>query len=78
MSAPKLTPWFPGHIKPVRPGVYERDLSHGPYALWTGRIWLAAKRTKTQARFCGVPSGYQPDEEDPFNPSWRGLAKEPK
>lgn len=69
----KLTPWFPAHIKPVRPGVYERDrIAQGfaVYSLWTGRIWRAYKFSVNTAATEKKRSKFQ-------NLSWRGLAKKP-
>lgn len=38
----KLTPWFTGDQKPVRVGVYQRDL-YGEdvkaYSYWDGEVW---------------------------------------
>lgn len=74
MNEPKLTPWFPAHVKPARRGVYERHWGHGDlcFALWTGKRWntswsdpwIAAERS---TRISGVQ-----------HLPWRGLAKEPK
>jgi hypothetical protein len=70
MSKLKLTPWFPGHVKPVRVGVYERlydEESGGPQALrcnFDGLRWsvhLECSGDKSHV------SGYQ-------NLRWRGLA----
>jgi hypothetical protein len=72
MSAPKLTPWFPGHIKPVRPGVYQR--ASLTYSYWTGAHWVASADTVQEAArptFFDLPSCVQ-------DWSWRGLAEEPK
>lgn len=43
----KLTPWFPGAVKPVRVGVYEREYPLIPsdegtvhlYCYWSGNKW---------------------------------------
>ena len=79
MSAPKLTPWFPGHIKPVRPGVYQTHWLHytggcsasaGGFSRWTGSRWLdTGPSVEFAAKLRTV--GY-PDKR------WRGLAEEPK
>ena len=39
--APKLTPWFPADVKPVRPGVYQIDgpLCWGEYSYFDGVHW---------------------------------------
>lgn len=36
----KKTPWFPGHVKPARKGVYERKGFGGTYSEWDGKRWL--------------------------------------
>ena len=53
MSArnPKLTPWYPPEVKPVREGVYERDMpglegeysyfAHGAWYGWSATIEIA-------------------------------------
>lgn len=76
MSA-DLTPWFPGDVKPVRPGVYQRDRS-GPYdggpfySEWTGCQWLvpamSLERASKQTAVAIAQNGGR----------WRGLAKDPK
>jgi hypothetical protein len=72
MSKNKLTPWFPGDVKPARPGVYETDAetdSYLCYQLWTGNHW----------GWCSANSGFVlPYESRYQSPRWRGLAKEPK
>ena len=42
----KLTPWFPGTVKPARVGVYKRvydtteySKSNFGYCYWNGQIW---------------------------------------
>ena len=73
MNAPKLTPWFPGHIKPVRPGVYEVDMRVCcEFALWDGGRWGWAHSTIKQAnRFRATDRACQ-------HKKWRGLAEQPK
>ena len=68
----KLTPWFPGDVKPVRVGVYERDyLPSNPraYCYWAGMKWSTWRRTPRQAAdgYC-KPSGFQ-------KLPWRGVLK---
>lgn len=71
----KLTPWFPGAIKPVRPGVYQQKSGGGHmvgYQRWDGMRWFlwiedpdgAANQTFSAA------DGRQNDD-------WRGLAEQP-
>ena len=74
MSTPKLTPWFPGHIKPVRPGVYEKQDPSGAddFQHWNGRFWgCAYTSANTAAVDKSFRSMFQSD-------AWRGLAEEPK
>jgi hypothetical protein len=71
----KLTPWFDGSVKPVRPGVYER--AFGPdapprYAEWTGWQWLESRGTVRSAPRSLKVSATQSAA------GWRGLAEEPK
>jgi hypothetical protein len=71
MSEQKLTPWFPGHIKPTRHGVYQNG---GPtvYQHWNGKAWGYASHTpEGAAAQAGMESIFQNDR-------WRGLAEDPK
>lgn len=46
MKKPKLTEWFPGHVKPVREGVYLRKVPAGErYAYWNGKSWNVSAET---------------------------------
>ena len=73
----KLTPWFPGTVKPVRVGVYERDFS-GTYAgnlpglhycYWNGKFWgLYGTNPKIAVWYQDKPSLNQ-------NFPWRGVEK---
>jgi hypothetical protein len=57
MTKPKLTPWFNGSVKPVRPGVYlatilmsgKLDDSRGLYRYWNGKHWCKPSDTPTEA-----------------------------
>ena len=76
MSAPKLTPWVPGHIKPVRPGVYETQgkvlALVSEFQHWNGRFWgMVGESVAEAANKANAMSVYQDDK-------WRGLAEEPK
>ena len=67
----KLTPWFPGTVKPVRVGVYERDydtpLPH--YCYWNGKWWCRLSFDPDDAmNQKGVKSVYE-------TLPWRGVAK---
>lgn len=72
MSKPKLTPWFPGHIKPARKGVYATDASFSTFQYWDGAWWglymptpaTAFKERHTASRMQNV--------------QWCGLAEPPK
>lgn len=37
----KMTPWFPGDVKPVHVGVYPRQISLtcNFYSYWNGKFW---------------------------------------
>lgn len=70
---PKLTPWFPGDVKPVRPGVYERKVVvlRRYYSRWTGSRWLTIEDSAQRAAQSNYQSMYQ-------DLPWRGLAEPPK
>ena len=73
------TPWFPGCIKPVHIGVYERrgagcDYVDG-YAFWNGAQWAwSAITPKTALLYRSNISRYQSDDSIPFE--WRGILKD--
>lgn len=68
----KLTPWFPGDVKPVRPGVYLRELGGEPYySRWDGFSWKFSQKT---IRMAAREKQTSLNQGTP----WRGLAKEPK
>lgn len=70
--AEKLTPWFPGDVKPVRPGVYSR-LFRGRrplYARWDGDKWMGADLTTFKAEKMTCRSLWE-------SLPWRGLAQDP-
>lgn len=74
VAAPELTPWFPGNVKPARPGVYQRKLSWGTrYAKWDGRVWLGYYYEPYSAAVGNHISAYQLSRDI----EWRGLAKDP-
>ena len=69
----KKTPWFPGDVKPVRDGVYDRRMSWGVcYAKFSRGRWFSSGPSKYLARDEPMQSGVQ--EEVP----WRGLAQDPE
>ena len=71
----KLTPWYPGHVKPVRVGVYERKYrninDNSVYSRWNGEKWFCGSFHVHFAEEDMEPSSYQ-------SLPWRGIAKEPK
>lgn len=76
MSKDKLTPWFPGEVKPVRQGVYQQKSGFGDsigYQFWDGRQWCG---------WCKTPDGAENDRGAADirhqNDRWRGLAQDPK
>ena len=68
----KYTPWFPGTVKPVRFGVYQRRLANTDIAFsyWDGEQWFLANRTPYEA--FGEPA--LSFNQDGFE--WRGLRHE--
>jgi hypothetical protein len=69
----KLTPWFPGHIKPLRVGVYERQRAAfwTIFSYWDGKRWGFNHDTAADAlrdrKFHSYSQGMP----------WRGLASDP-
>lgn len=67
------TRWFPGNIKPARPGVYEREWpTFVLFAEWTGYQWLIGHRTVRGATTRRLVS----NQQDTIR--WRGLAHPPR
>lgn len=72
----ELTPWLPGHTKPIRPGIYQRQFPDKQiaYAHWSGTRWYCASVQKVYAmqyfklRF----------ESAKRDLPWRGLAEKAK
>jgi len=48
---PALTPWFPGDVRPARPGVYQRQSRD--YSYWDGRHWHAERPDMKTAYMLG-------------------------
>lgn len=69
----KVTPWYPGDVKPVRVGVYERDHVHDVrYSYWNGHYWGGWAKKRTHARNNkDAPSALQ-------SIPWRGIARTPR
>jgi hypothetical protein len=65
----KYTPWFPGFIKPVRKGVYQRKVNNVVkcYSYWDGELWFLGERTVDKAHREPMLSFNQNGFE------WRGL-----
>lgn len=66
-----LTNWYPGHIKPVREGVYQRVLpwtGNAGYSRWDGRFWCSFEASVVDAAIRTTSSGFQ-------DLKWRGVAK---
>ena len=77
MKKLKLTPWYPGNVKPVRVGIYERDFTgkyYEPvgYTKWTGEHWTASYDDLKTARLCFK---YEHDEGRWQSLPWRGVRK---
>lgn len=73
----KLTPWFPGSVKPARPGLYEvghawamhrnsRNFLTGHRRFFNGKHWRAGWCGESVSIFGNHPSHV-----------WRGLASDP-
>lgn len=70
MSKKKLTPWFDGDVKPVRPGIYERNYHSAfiePKDYWDGQKWMLSFNGTTAS---DIISG--------IRLPWRGLARRPR
>lgn len=75
MSEEKLTPWFPGNVKPVRKGVYQRRAGFlGSYSYWNGRFWCLGDNTPLAAKD-SVAISYASEAQSAL---WRGLAQDTK
>lgn len=70
----KLTPWYPGNVKPVRVGVYERKYPSfflPVFCKWNGDIWFCGSSDVEFANQDRIPTTLQ-------SLPWRGIAKEQK
>ena len=81
MSEPKLTPWYPASVKPVREGVYPTsiyywrgEIEYG-YSNWNGSRWSMQAATPHDAKARGFFLNAARQDK-----RWRGLAApaEPK
>lgn len=75
MSKPKVTGWYPGEVKPVRVGLYERiyDDNAAHVSYWTGEYFsVFLERHEQEDDFYRLmPSIFQ-------NEPWRGLTEPSK
>lgn len=70
----KVTPWFPGTVKPVRPGVYQRMLNlEVVYAYFGGKNWYLSSPFYGQARSNGECAHRVSAVQT--SPQWRGVLK---
>lgn len=72
----KLTPWFPGYVKPVWVGVYQREYGNENdpdivYCKWDGKAFHVYARNPYQASINDC-------ESSNIHNRWRGLAEPPK
>jgi putative component of toxin-antitoxin plasmid stabilization module len=71
----KLTRWFPGEVKPVRKGVYEKRLvleafnGNRVFQYWNGRYWCVSH---THVDIAFSSRIFKSDYQDGM---WRGVAK---
>ena len=66
----KLTEWYPGDVKPVRVGVYQRRYPNNAimYCYWNGLFFFAGEYTVNKAIVYKFDTLRQ-------NLPWRGVAK---
>jgi hypothetical protein len=70
-----ITDWFPGSVKPVRKGVYQREYTYGKtpnvqYCYWDGEHWFMGKHSADGALGV-IDLGLAPNQSLP----WRGVLK---
>lgn len=70
MGVLKLTPWFPGDVKPVHVGVYETDRI-GRFQYWNGKSWGYYMPSAEAAE--RVKASFSARQQ----PEWRGLSEKP-
>lgn len=69
----KLTPWFPGTVNPVHPGVYQRELHtyNIVYSYWDGMRWYIGNQHLPYAL-----ESYQQEQTSAYpHCPWRGIMK---
>jgi hypothetical protein len=75
----KLTKWYPGHVKPVRKGVYQRLMPDGlVYARWNGEHWLSGVPWLLPRPWWDKPNRKRPDLSFFQHCEWRGVTKPPR
>ena len=71
----KTTKWFPGTVKPVHVGLYQRRLVFGGmWSWWNGKVWCGWGGTEEIAARNGK-EGYMSSVQDA---RWRGLRRAEK
>lgn len=75
---PNITPWFPGDVSPVRPGVYMIDQSRSNdtyaeevFSYWDGKFWY---QQDSEPKYAMLWVCYGPKKAPVYR--WRGLLKE--
>lgn len=71
----KLTPWFPGDVKPARPGAYQRRFHQGNspifFSRWDGETWRGVSSRPEGVAKTRASAVWMRLE-------WRGLAADPE
>lgn len=66
-----LTPWFPGHARPARHGVYQRRSGAvRTFSRWDGAQWHMSCQSAAGAARGGLPPSMNQRAE------WRGLVEQ--
>jgi hypothetical protein len=81
MDEYEFTPWFPGHVDPAYPGIYNvscRDVEQTGtwYGRFNGTAWHGSWDTDVDGEL--LQPGHRPWRKDGRPKSWRGLAHPPK
>jgi len=77
----KLTPWYPGNVKPARAGVYEvkrRIARCAIYRYFDGKRWYYGGVDPKDAMYEFRIWKRFPHSQTPPKQQWRGLARKPK
>lgn len=69
----KTTDWFPGSVKPVRAGLYERLVcGEACWAVFDGAVWYLSSPTQQEAlEFAADKKDGVSDQQTRFQ--WRGI-----